>query len=487
MALVPHGSAIALLLHIAIASAIAVRVIMLRPAPGVALAWLLLVTGLPLLGLLLYLLFGERRIGQKRARRMAKQRADFEQLGKGFLTERMTAVDWSIHPPESRMMDRLGTSKRGIPTLSGNALTLHSETQRILEAIATDVDHATSSVQMAFYIWHEGGKADAVMEALIRAAERGVTCRVLVDHVGARPWWRGRQPGRLRAAGVQLRPALKTGILGGIVTRNDLRLHRKIVTIDGQVGWTGSMNLVDPRFFKQDAGVGEWVDAMVRIEGIAVLVLGATLIGDWQLETGENVGQLATSADLHRTIHAGEADVQVIPSGPGESTDAILQMLLGLINGARHELVLTTPYFVPDDAMLRALRGAAGRGAQVDLIVPAKVDSTLVRHASRSYYDDLMDAGVRVRAFRGGLLHTKSITVDGRVAMIGTANLDMRSLWLNYEISLFVYDVAFTRQLRALQETYLEDCDTIDPIAWMNRPFTPRFIENTFRLISPLL
>jgi cardiolipin synthase len=276
-------------------------------------------------------------------------------------------------------------------------------------------------------------------------------------------------------------------MLGGIVTRNDLRLHRKIVTIDGQIGWTGSMNLVDPRFFKQDAGVGEWVDAMVRIEGIAVLVLGATLIGDWQLETGENVGQLATSADLHRANHAGEADVQVIPSGPGESNDAILQMLLGLINGARHELVLTTPYFVPDDAMLRALRGAAGRGAQVELIVPAKVDSTLVRHASRSYYDDLMDAGVRIRAFRGGLLHTKSITVDGEMAMIGTANLDMRSLWLNYEISLFVYDAAFTRQLRTLQETYLADCDTVDPVAWMNRPFTPRFIENTFRLVSPLL
>jgi cardiolipin synthase len=487
MSLAPHASTLAVMLHIAVAAAIAVRVIMLRPAPGVALAWLLLVTGLPVFGLLLYLLFGERRIGQKRARRMATQRADFEQLGKGFLTERMTAVDWSIHPPESRMMDRLGTSKRGIPTLSGNTLTLHSETQRILEAIARDVDRATSSVQMAFYIWHEGGKADAVMEALIRAAERGVTCRVLVDHVGARPWWRGQQPGRLRAAGVQLRPALKTGMLGGIVTRNDLRLHRKIVTIDGQIGWTGSMNLVDPRFFKQDAGVGEWVDAMVRVEGIAVLVLGATLIGDWQLETGENVGLLATSADLHRVNHAGEADVQVIPSGPGESNDAILQMLLGLINGARHELVLTTPYFVPDDAMLRALRGAAGRGAQVDLIVPAKVDSTLVRHASRSYYDDLMDAGVRIRAFRGGLLHTKSITVDGEMAMIGTANLDMRSLWLNYEISLFVYDATFTRQLRKLQETYLEDCDTIDPVAWMNRPFTPRFVENTFRLVSPLL
>jgi cardiolipin synthase len=340
---------------------------------------------------------------------------------------------------------------------------------------------------MAFYIWHEGGTADAVVEAVIRAARRGVRCRLLIDQLGARPWWRGKQPRRLEEEGVELQQALPVGLLRGFVTRNDLRLHRKIVTIDGRIGWTGSMNLVDPRFFKQDAGVGEWIDAMVRVEGNAVLVLGATLIGDWQRETGEDIRRLIESADLSRARGVGQADVQVIPSGPGESSDALLQMLLGLINGARRELILTTPYFVPDDAMLRALRGAAGRGAEVDLIVPARVDSMLVRYASRSYYDDLMDAGVRIRPFRGGLLHTKSITVDGEMSMIGTANLDMRSLWLNYEISMFVYDAGFTRRLRSLQTSYLEDCYTIDRQAWMSRRFVPRFVENAFRLVSPLL
>lgn len=488
MSLILYASAtITFILHIAIFVGIAVRVIMLRPAPGVALAWLLLVAVLPLLGLPLYLLFGERRIGQKRAQRMATQRADFRELGKEFVKEHMTTVDWSTHPPENQMMNRLGENKRGIPTLSGNELKLYSDTQEILAAIAADVDRAESSVQMAFYIWHEGGMADEVLEALIRAARRGVRCRLLIDHLGARPWWRGKQPGRLQAAGVELQHALPVGLLKGFVTRNDLRLHRKIVTIDGQTGWTGSMNLVDPRFFKQDAGVGEWIDAMVRVEGNAVLVLGATLVGDWQRETGEDTSRLIESADLHRVRRAGKADVQVIPSGPGESSDALLQMLLGLINGARRELILTTPYFVPDDAMLRALRGAAGRGAEVDLIVPEQVDSMLVRYASRSYYDDLMDAGVRIRPFRGGLLHTKSITVDGEASMIGTANLDMRSLWLNYEISLFVYDADFTQRLRALQTAYLKDCDTIDRQAWMSRRFAPRFIENAFRLVSPLL
>jgi cardiolipin synthase len=481
------SASIAFILQIVILAGIAVRVIMLRPAPGVALAWLLLVSALPLIGLVVYLLFGERRIGQKRAQRMAAQKADFEELGKAFIEAHMTSVDWSTHPPESQMMDRLGKNKRGIPTLSGNELTLYSDTQEVLQAIAADVDRAESSVLMAFYIWHEGGTADAVVEAVIRAARRGVRCRLLIDQLGARPWWRGKQPRRLEEEGVELQQALPVGLLRGFVTRNDLRLHRKIVTIDGRIGWTGSMNLVDPRFFKQDAGVGEWIDAMVRVEGNAVLVLGATLIGDWQRETGEDIRRLIESADLSRARGVGQADVQVIPSGPGESSDALLQMLLGLINGARRELILTTPYFVPDDAMLRALRGAAGRGAEVDLIVPARVDSMLVRYASRSYYDDLMDAGVRIRPFRGGLLHTKSITVDGEMSMIGTANLDMRSLWLNYEISMFVYDAGFTRRLRSLQTSYLEDCYTIDRQAWMSRRFVPRFVENAFRLVSPLL
>lgn len=481
------SASIAFILQIVILAGIAVRVIMLRPAPGVALAWLLLVSALPLIGLVVYLLFGERRIGQKRAQRMAAQKADFEELGKAFIEAHMTSVDWSTHPPESQMMDRLGKNKRGIPTLSGNELTLYSDTQEVLQAIAADVDRAESSVLMAFYIWHEGGTADAVVEAVIRAARRGVRCRLLIDQLGARPWWRGKQPRRLEEEGVELQQALPVGLLRGFVTRNDLRLHRKILTIDGRIGWTGSMNLVDPRFFKQDAGVGEWIDAMVRVEGNAVLVLGATLIGDWQRETGEDIRRLIESADLSRARGVGQADVQVIPSGPGESSDALLQMLLGLINGARRELILTTPYFVPDDAMLRALRGAAGRGAEVDLIVPARVDSMLVRYASRSYYDDLMDAGVRIRPFRGGLLHTKSITVDGEMSMIGTANLDMRSLWLNYEISMFVYDAGFTRRLRSLQTSYLEDCYTIDRQAWMSRRFVPRFVENAFRLVSPLL
>jgi len=478
---------VSVLLHVVIFGAVAVRVIMARPSPGVALAWLLIVAVLPLAGLLLYLLFGERRIGGRRATRLATLRPDLEDLTQVLVREGMADVDWSTQPPLCRSMDQLGRSLVGVPTLTKNKLELHSDTLEMLRGIARDIDAAEHSVHMEFYIWHAGGAADEVLEAVMRAAQRGVTCRVLIDHLGARPWWNGDQPKRLQNAGVQVRPALRTGLLRTLTSRNDLRLHRKIVAIDGRIAWTGSMNLVDPRFFKQDAGVGQWVDAMVRVEGYAVVALGGTMLTDWQLETGENIHDLVRSAHLTRAAPAGEAEIQVVPSGPQESGDAILQMIVAVTFAAKERLVLTTPYFIPDDSMKRALRGAAARGVQVDLIVPERVDSFFVRHATRSYYEDLLDAGVNIQLFRGGLLHTKSITADDKISMIGTVNLDMRSLWLNYEVSLFVYDADFTHRLRALQETYLEDCIRVDPAAWSERPFPSQFADNTVRLISPLL
>jgi cardiolipin synthase len=474
-------------LHAALILAVALRVIMRRPARGIALSWLLLVAALPFIGAFVYLLIGERRIGRKRSHGIDELRGDFREIARVAIPADFTAVDWTSLPPAAQAMDRLGRSLVGGATVCGNRFQLFSDTQAILAAIARDVDAANTSVLMEFYIWNEGGAADAVLESVIRAAGRGVQCRLLVDALGARPWWKGSQPQRLREAGVELRAALPVGLLRTVVGRTDLRLHRKIVVIDGAAAWTGSMNLVDPRYFKQDSGVGEWVDAMVRFEGTVVNPLAATLLGDWILETGEPLQQLIDSAGLGGAKPVGSANVQVVPSGPGETEDGLLQMLLGLINAARRELVLTTPYLVPDDSMIVALRGAAGRGVQVTLILPEKVDSFLTRYASRSYYDDLLDAGVEIQLYRGGLLHTKSISVDRAMSMFGTVNLDMRSLWLNYEVALFIYQPEFAGALRELQQTYITQSVRLEPAAWAARPFRERLLENTLRLFSPLL
>lgn len=473
--------------HILIVTGITVRVIMRRPAAGVALAWLFLVALLPFAGALIYFLVGEKRIGRRRRREIDTLRTDFRKISDAAIRGSLSNVDWSRHAAAARGIDRLGQKTVGSITVHGSSFQLYSDTHKVLEAIAREVDQAESSVLIEFYIWNEGGKADEVLEAVIRAAERGVSCRLLVDGLGARPWWKGQQPQRLRDAGVQLLAALPVGIFQTFFGRTDLRLHRKIVVIDNMTAWTGSMNLVDPRFFKQEAGVGQWVDAMVRLQGAVVAPLAATVIGDWSLETGEPLRDLIQSSGLDLVEPQGTADIQVVPSGPGQTDDGLLQMLLALINAAREELVLTTPYLAPDDALIYALRGAAGRGVKVSLILPQKVDSLLTRYASRSYYDELLDIGVEIYLYRSGLLHTKSITVDGALSMFGTVNLDMRSLWIDYEVSLFVYEPAFAVELRALQQSYIDDSERLDPALWGTRKFWPRFLENTLRLVSPLL
>ena len=482
-----HPSTVMAMTHVLIVIVITVRVIMKRPATGVALAWLVLVAILPFVGALTYLLIGERRIGLPRARGIDRLRTGYKKIFDTAIREGLTDVDWSRHPAAARGMNRLGRKTVGQSTVRGSSFQMFSDTQQMLRTIARDVDGAKASVLMEFYIWNEGGTADEVLEAVIRAAQRGVSCRLLVDAFGAQPWWKGKQPRQLRDAGVEVRAALPVGLLRTFVGRPDLRLHRKIVVVDGEVAWTGSMNLVDPRLFKQGAKVGQWVDAMVRVEGAVVAPLAATLIGDWTLETGEPINDLLEQTGLHLVKSQGPADMQVIPSGPGETGDGLLQMLLALINAAREELVLTTPYLVPDDSIIFALRGAAGRGVKVSLIVPEKVDSFLTRYASRSYYDELLDVGVEIHLYRDGLLHTKSITADGTMSMFGTVNLDMRSLWLDYEVALFVYEPEFTKELRALQQTYIDSSDRLDPTVWVGRSFRQRFLENALRLASPLL
>ena len=482
-----HASTLLSLLHLALVLGISIRVIMRRPNTGVALAWLFIVAAIPYVGAFFYFLLGERRINKGRVRRITARRADYKKLVQRGIDRGLTDVPWERHPPEAKEMDQLGRTMVGFPTVTGSTGKLYSVTDEILDQLAQDIDQAERSVLMEFYIWNAGGKADTVLEALISAAQRGVSCRVLIDALGARPWWKGDQPARLRAAGVKLIEALPVGILRSLVDRTDLRIHRKIVVIDGKFAWTGSMNMVDPKFFKQDANVGEWVDAMVRTEGSVVGPLALTMIGDWMLESGESIEEVIVDSKIEEVTPKGSGDAQVVPSGPGETEDGLLQMLLATINAAKRELVLTTPYFVPDESLLRALRGASARGVQVHMIVPEKVDSLLTRYASRSYYDELMEFGIQIHLYRVGLLHTKSITADSRITMFGTVNLDMRSLWINYEVALFVYGSEFGTAIRELQQSYMDDSDLLEPAEWAKRSELQRFLESTFRLTSPIL
>lgn len=482
-----HPSTITVIVHCVIVTGLVIRVIMRKPAIGVALAWILLISAAPFVGSAIYLLVGERRIGNRRFLGFQSLRLDYSEIGASAIKDGLIDVDWSRHPEFAKVMDRLGRSLRGFPTVRGSRYQLFSNEREILGQITNDIENSEHSVLMEFYIWNQGGLADEVMNAVIRAAKRGVYCCLLIDALGARPWWKSKQPQQLRDAGVHLQQALPVGLFRTFVGRQDLRMHRKIVVVDGKIAWTGSMNLVDPRFFKTDAGVGQWVDAMVRLEGSAVVTLAAVMIGDWVIETDQNLGEMIERAKLKVIEPVGNTDIQVIASGPGQSNDLQLQMILSLIRSARNEIVLTTPYLIPDDSLLMALRGVAAQGVKVLLIVPEKVDSFLARHASRSYFEELLECGIEVYLYRDGLIHTKSICVDQSISMFGTVNLDMRSLWLNYELALYVYDTNFAKDLRDLQQSYLDLSSRLDETEWSKRSYFTRLLENTFRLTAPLL
>jgi cardiolipin synthase len=473
------------LLDFLIRVGLSLRVIMRRLPVGTALAWLAVVLILPFAGAILYLLFGEYRLGRRRARRereLALARPDwFPSL------PAPSDADWSAISGASTALARVIQSSLGCAPSAGNRLQLLENAEVAFPALVASIEGARNSCYMEFYIWTVGGCADDVALALIQAATRGVRCRVLVDAIGSAHFLRSKTARELRRSGVQLEAALPAGLFRSLLVRSDLRMHRKIAVIDGEISFTGSMNLADPRLFKQDAGVGQWVDALVRVEGPAVQIFSRIFLKDWALESSGATDTRDQESEAPAPAPCGRATVQVLPTGPDARVEATEAVLLTAVYAATREIVLTTPYFVPDEATLMALKSAAHRGVRVILIVPERVDSRLVHYASRAFQPDLLAAGVEIALFGGGLLHTKSITVDEKFSLFGSVNLDPRSLRLDFEITMAIYDDAFTAALRRLQQSYL-DCSTmLDPIACGSRSPLERFAEDTARLVGPLL
>ena len=470
-------------IHAAIVITFFIRLISVRRPVGVAFAWLLIVILLPLLGVALYVLIGERPVGRNLMLKIDRMSKDYVAIT-GNMRQRFRE-DRKLLPLEGRALSLLAESKNGSPAIAGNHIELFTNSLEILQKFIDAINGAKKSLHLEFYIWALGGDADRVGEALIAAAQRGVACRVLLDSLGSKDWLKSKWPARFRNSGIQVTEALPIQIGRFQFRRADIRLHRKIFVIDGAVAWTGSMNMVDPRTFKQDSGVGEWVDALVRIEGPVVSQFDLTFLFDWSVAT-TSVTKF-NDPDPEITTRAGGVLAQEFASGPVYRDDILYQVLLSAIMDAREELTITTPYFGPDDGLIQAMMAAANRGVKVTLIVPKLNDSTLVAWSSRSIYSDLLSAGVNIAEFRGGLLHTKSMLIDKRIAIFGSVNFDQRSLRLNFEISLIVYNEDFCAKLEVLVDSYLKQSDFVDAQTWANQPRWRTLLENAAHLASPLL
>jgi len=461
---------------------VTLRVLMKRRTVPSAMAWLLVIYILPLVGIIAYLSFGELHLGKRRAERAkAMWPATATWLKELQSYQRIFASDNS---EVAQALFQLCERRQGIAGVKGNQLQLFTTSDDTLKAIIRDITLAQNHIEMLFYIWQPGGLVDEVAESLMAAAKRGVYCRLMLDSAGSVNFFRSRYPELMKTAGVDVVEVLKVNLFRLFLQRIDLRQHRKLILIDNYIAYTGSMNMVDPRYFKQDAGVGQWIDVMARMEGPVATTMGIIYACDWELETGKrilppepNVNQMPFEQESGHTI-------QVIASGPGFPEDLIHQALLTATYAAKDQLVMTTPYLVPSDDLLHAICTAAQRGVEVSIIVPMKNDSMMVGWACRAFFSELLDAGVKIYQFEGGLLHTKSILVDGQLSLVGTVNLDIRSLWLNFEITLVIDDDGFGADLAQVQDDYIARSHLLDI---KQRPFWQRVIERLFYFFSPLL
>jgi len=472
-----------LLIHFILVTYFIGVIISVRRPVGVAFAWIFIVMSFPVVGICLYVLIGERPVGRKLTRKITRMNREYSVITEDM--RRNYADDKQKLPIEARLFSHLAASNNGTPVVAGNQVELHTNSLQILQLFIDEINQAKESLHLEFYIWALGGDADRVGEAMIAAAKRGIACRVLLDSLGSKDWFKSKWPARFRNAGIEVTEALPVQIGRFQFRRADIRLHRKIFVIDSAIVWTGSMNLVDPRTFKQDSGVGEWVDAMVRVEGPVAAQFELTFSFDWSVDNPK----ITHFKDHKPPIAPREGGViaQEFASGPVYRDDILYQVMLSAIVDANEELTITTPYFGPDDGLMQALMATARRGVKVTLIVPKLNDSKLVAWSSKSYYADLLNSGVLIAEFHGGLLHTKSLMVDRKAAIFGSVNFDQRSLRLNFEISLIVYDGDFCAKLETLIESYLAQSDYVNPKLWAERPRWQHYLENAAHLTSPLL
>ncbi|WP_029685573.1 cardiolipin synthase [Tatumella saanichensis] len=464
---------------------VTLRILMKRRTVSSSMVWLLIIYILPLVGIIAYLSFGELYLGKRRAERA---RTMWPSTARWLAELRKSSHLFATRSSEvARALFQLCEHRHGIAGVRGNQLELLTYPEDVMAALVNDIHQARNNIEMVFYIWQPGGRADDVAEAFIAAARRGVHCRLMLDSAGSRKFFRSAWPKRFREAGIELVESLQVNLLRVFLRRMDLRQHRKIVLIDNYIAYTGSMNLVDPKYFKQEAGVGQWVDLMARMEGPVAITLGIVYSCDWEIETGKRLLPPQPEQAVMPFEQAEGHIIQVIASGPGFPEDMIHQALLTAIYSSREQLTMTTPYFVPSDDLLHAICTAALRGVDVRLIVPEKNDSMLVDWASRAFFTELLDAGVKIYQFSDGLLHTKSVLVDGELCLVGTVNLDMRSLWLNFEVTLVIDDGDFGNDMGCVQQDYIERSTRMKASEWAKRPYWRRIVERLFYFFSPLL
>jgi cardiolipin synthase len=460
---------------------LAVGIIPGNRRPTTAMAWLLGIFFVPALGLILFLLFGNFKLSRRRTeqQQLVNERV---RAGSSVLSDvgsKYSGPEWVQSAAE--LNRRLGS----IPLVDGNQVELIPGYPDSIRAMTEAVRNAKRFVNAEFYIMSTDHVTDDLLTALEEAADRGVQVRVLFDHIGTlRVKGYRNLLKRLKASRIQWRRMLPLLPIHGQWRRPDLRNHRKIMVIDGEVAFTGSQNLIEPSYNNpKHRKIGrEWIELMACLRGPIVPTLNVVFATDWLSETDES---LEDQLQLPAQPSPGGVTAQVVPSGPGFTTENNLRLFNTLIYSAQHRISVCSPYFVPDDSLLYAITTAAQRGVDVELFVSEKGDQFLVHHAQQSYYEALLRAGVRIYLYKAPfVLHAKHFTIDDEVAVLGSSNMDMRSFSLNLEVSVMLLGADTVNSMRAVEDTYRDISHELRLEDWMRRPLAARYVDNVARLTA---
>jgi cardiolipin synthase len=452
--------------------------------PTAATAWLLAIYFIPFFGVFLFLLIGNPRLPRKRRRKQDALNEAIHEYSEhlDFGTLRPNAPQWFTS------MVTMNRTLGAMPLAGDNAAHLIADYQQSLDAMADAIRAAEKYVHVEFYILQSDAATDGVFRAMEEVRSRGVVVRVLLDHWANRrkPFYK-RTLRRLSAMGALWHLMLPVQPLRGKYQRPDLRNHRKLLVVDGRVAFMGSQNMTDSTYnLRKNIKRGlHWVDLMVRVQGPVVASLNAVFLSDWYSETDEALRDEIDLLDV--TSGPGDLDCQIVPSGPGFRFENNLRLFAGLLYYAQRKIIIVSPYFVPDESILLAVTTACNRGLHVELFVSEEGDQAVVYHAQRSYYETLLRAGVKIWMYRKPfILHTKTLTIDDEVAIIGSSNMDMRSFGLNLEVSMLVRGTEFVNEMRGVEDRYREFSRELTLEEWREQPLRSTVLDNLARLTSAL-